>query len=860
MNRKLTKHLLNLAENDDFQTTLHILLTTATTRSKQYLNLNKTTSSGDYIVTLSSYAACERALKLVDRIYALKCLWFIIHCDFTATNKVARDGGSALHCALVASLNYNDEYHDQDNDDDDEDDDNDDDESINSDDDESYDSDSDSGIDKVFIQELKSQVNPDLLESYQPEFTNLSSDEIIVITIFLLLYNDADVNLPLVNASNIFDDYDDDDGSIDDDDYDLAFSKEAITQQWTPLMFALQMVILATMKSLENTSNEYLLLGLPIMIIQLLLHFGADPTYIMASSTSVDGSDWNAMHILAASSYHLSQQNINTKVVEYIQHLHSCSRKHLDLDKSQNQSDFQFDINETMSVYNYLDQIMGRSANYNCILSPLQQFTVAIMTNNVNSAKFILETTSTSEGCKDEDIIANWRIKTYSSILPLSQIVYDNIQLFSTKTILNMASFCLASDSVQLLVANDFNLISEDEIKNSIICVFLNSNDESKDLTQNQLIIIQKLVGMNKDKDNQATNDDVLKKRQRVLDRLLIESCSKTAWAQRAMYSTLALLRLGADSNTNSIADKIHDKLSPLHLVAGNYRGSHGVEKVECLLGTIGSALSLTKKSVEQSKANLFALTQVTNVTPLEIALEKRNFYVVKSLYDAMCITKDMDKHCILDWNLERGMILGEAATECTSVELFRDAIDIMKQCSMKADEKDNIDKLGRSLGKLLVLALDERSAFGKKTLNGMIEACEKLKAIADLFCSIQDDVPGINIAAWARDEISGHTPLHLLLRNDRSAHLRSSLLRPVCTIMSKHGDSKFICLPCSNKFGSYTALHLACALGCEESVKTLLDFNADPTALSSENKKALDMIKKDVHFSGKTIQLLSTQ
>ena len=111
-----------------------------------------------------------------------------------------------------------------------------------------------------------------------------------------------------------------------------------------------------------------------------------------------------------------------------------------------------------------------------------------------------------------------------------------------------------------------------------------------------------------------------------------------------------------------------------------------------------------------------------------------------------------------------------------------------------------------------------------------MISAVDKFNDLLNL----------INLASWARDEISGQNLLHLILRGDRERDLRGSLLHLMCElIMKTKGDEGIISQACAAKFGGYSPLHLAVALECKESISTLLEFNADVDAIDAEGHKA---------------------
>jgi len=179
--------------------------------------------------------------------------------------------------------------------------------------------------------------------------------------------------------------------------------------------------------------------------------------------------------------------------------------------------------------------------------------------------------------------------------------------------------------------------------------------------------------------------------------------------------------------------------------------------------------------------------------------------------------------------------------------------------------ERSTIEKV---LAKLLLLAIDERSGFGihfssleQQTPNNELGP-GSLQAAALHIILQQQTQSHLKLSSWARDEITGNTPLHLLLRTDRGVSLRKSLIQPLCEIMT-HAQSDAsssspsmnrVSIPCVDKFGSYTPLHLACALNCDESIKTLIAFGADQTLVDGNNKIPADLLPNsnggaDIHL-----------
>ena len=839
MNRKLSTHLLILADDDDFETSLYILLS----KSSQ-LNLSRRTISGDYLVTLAAYAACETTLYLGTRIKALKCLILVLERDFTAVNKIAADGGSALHCALSAAasscLNEYDSNDSNEDDHDEEEDESDDDSSV-----ENEDEDDDDGRDKVFMNELISEAKSNVVTGkYYPELDSLSSTEIIALTIHVLIANDADLNLPLANVHNLTNGKPDEEGGDDDDDDDdeeleLAYSKESIIQQWTPLMFASQIVTLACKKN-EDTS-----IALSIFIFQLLLDTGADPSYMMGSTTQE--YNWNALEVLGSSCNILSEIEMNEQCIESLQILCNSSLRYLNMLQQQDRTILKLNLTIEKTVFDSLQSSI--TVHKYDGLTPLQDFAIAIMTNNIERATLILELKCESQSIGKDCQLRKWRSVLFSRIFPILQSSWD-IDYFSSKSLLSITSYCLSVDASNLLLGGDYVNSSEKEMRENIQSVFLSCSNS--DLNQNQVLMLSSLLGLERDSQSLTTN--FLKKRQRVLDRLLIESCSNAYWAQQANHSTLALLLLGADSMIRSIADEVSYSLTPLHLVAGNYRGHDGVYKAESLLGKFQEMKCLKKYPDSILCADLYATaSRPTNAIPLDIALEKKNHHVIMKLYEEMSMGSS-DANAIDRWNMEKASNLGYAAIACSSISLFQSAIHIMKDCVSGNHDANANSVLSSHIGKLLSWAFDERSGLCQKQMSS-----EKLKEVLQIVTDVQVEMSDINIPVWAKNEVSGYTPLHSMLKPEVPVSIRISLLLPLCTFLSRNPRS--ISLPCSDKFGSYTPLHFACALGCEESVNTLLEFNADPTVECVGNRRPIDLLPDCKAFINNStlIQLQST-
>ena len=118
-------------------------------------------------------------------------------------------------------------------------------------------------------------------------------------------------------------------------------------------------------------------------------------------------------------------------------------------------------------------------------------------------------------------LLQKWRLAKFSAIFPLS-VVWEE-ETFQTKTLLNIASFCNALDSVRLLIGNDLSILPEEEMRNSIQCIFMSCNENiNSKLSRDQFSLLLLLLGRDNSGDGIIHDSDFDEKRQRVLDRLLL--------------------------------------------------------------------------------------------------------------------------------------------------------------------------------------------------------------------------------------------------------------------------------------------------------------------------------------------------
>ena len=819
--KKVSQHLLHFAENDNFRPVLHLLLSESpASSSSSSINLNSRTSSGDYLITLLAYFICEigggdgGSKYKYERVLALKCLKLVLERDFSAVNKVGGDGSSALHCALAAA-SYEDEGeatieidNEEESDDDDPDDD-----SIYSDGDEE-----DSNIDQSFLADIERMASMDSqMDSYCAEFDSLTIEEISFAAIHLLLHHGADPNVPLANVNGIQMSSDGYQGE-DEDEVELTFSRESVVQQWTPLLFAMQWIIIACIKILRgkaedgNDGNPEQVLALPYAVLRLLLDFDADRTYMMAGDDAC--SDWNLAQVVTSASHLLS------KILVEQSHLSNLA------DKIKLNSSSILAIAEKVeaseiqplkiSVYYIMLSIATAGDIVPC---DIQAFAAALLMNDSLGCSEIIQRNSKAD-------LQQWSHTLFEGVVPTLQAVWGNSAL-SEKSLFDVACSCFSIECLSAIMAKGV-ILTEKQIRSAIVSIFEDlagralseSASADAELVKSQSAMVMFLL------ENGVEGKEG--SRQRILDRLLIESCSGKLWTICSPHATQVLLLGGADPNVNSISNEIQGALKPLHLVAGNCRGHVGVEKMQCLL--------FDDRTSTSRRANLYAMT-LSREIPINIALQKKNFLVAERLLEEMgCNWKE------LKWSTEDVILIGEVSIYCANVGLFKQAVNLLVSIFSNDDGADQ-SVLEQALGGFLVSVCDERSGFGKVRPTHAL--MENIKSVVCFLEKKQRELGLVHMASWARDAISGYNIIHLILRGDRGKEFREEILPCVCKLItgpSTHGTT-IISQQCAAKFGGYTPLHLAASLGCEESIKTLLKYNANARALDEQQKTPSDLI-----------------
>ncbi|GFH47897.1 predicted protein [Chaetoceros tenuissimus] len=811
--RKLSRHLMNLAGDDKFSPILYFLLSS---RSNE-VNINVRNDDGDYLIHLLAFSICEidGDISRDEKLAGLKCLIKVLERDFTAVNKIGEDGSSVLHCALASAsveVTEGDEEFDKMSSDCDSDSEEEDDDSVAS---FSSDDEDRAPIDRKYLKELETEAkeNMSMIHEYCKELNDLTSYEMCFCVIYLLLKNGADPNVPLNNVFGIESEMN------DEDEIELAFNREAIIQRWTPLMFVAQWNILAAIQvatklkcSEEGTTNDYDIeraIAVPYVALKLLLEYGADRTYMMANGVK----NWNLVQVFASASHIFHRIPIEKdKLEDSVESIRTKCAKVLSIEEKEA-------VKNSTQTFTTLDRVlMDISVKDDKGLSKCEVFAESLLKNNQEK---MLELCSEN----DNSVIQEWLLTNVDELMIIIQAVWGNSDLDGT-TLFELATSCFSLESLQVIL-NDGNSLPDENIYDAIVAAFeyfgdraLSENDEEsfESRREQQDLMVEFLL------------DIYESDKQTLLDRLLIESCTVRNWTLFSPHATKIFLSLGADANVSTIQDSIQDNLKPLHLIAANCRGQSGVDKINWILE-------------KNPSIDIFPKTLSEQQTPLDIALAKENFDVAKSFLNKI----DNDQWNELNLTLSQAITVGNVAVHDASVELLIQALDYILSFS-----SEYLSQTKMAIGKLALMIFDQRSGFGKiKPLNLRIE---KIQEALSLISQKQSEYDLSNLTSFVRDEISGYNILHYLLLSESSqVELRKGLLRSACEFMMESTTrGSLISQKSASKFGLYTPLHMAVSLGCEESIRVLLDFGADVTALDSENRRAIDLI------DGERLQKLS--
>jgi ankyrin repeat protein len=395
-----------------------------------------------------------------------------------------------------------------------------------------------------------------------------------------------------------------------------------------------------------------------------------------------------------------------------------------------------------------------------------------------------------------------------------------------------------ALDSVNFLLAGTSSLSEKDalqaievafsyegmarDVMSSIYQLDLDNGDDTRELQRQLCAALVNAVHQPSLTDAKSTEE-----RQIFLDRLLLRA-SSAKWGN--YLAITILLELGADPDAKSVASLVQNNFRPLHFVAANRGGTGGVAMADALIHA-GADVDIC---------------DAQGLTPLKMALKHANCRLVECLWKSRR-------------NLSTGLSgadafsFGKAAVACQSLPMFRQAV---------ANVRDSADEVGtktaeEALGQLLLSCVDERSGFGAhQDVDGSYPL---VAAVSVLLGRNDSSVTGSSVLhtngkellpTFEADEISKYTVLHSVLRTDRDKELRLATLVPFCDLAAKNDSRKdevvvsLLNLPCDSKFGSYTALHFACALGCEESIQTLLSYGANVTATDYQGCRPCDLVR----------------
>ena len=917
--RKLGRILIKLADDDSWKACLYILLDRdKKLKDNQRLSsrnshdhivecqeqkkesyhklawLSAVTDHGDSLIHLAAFAACEVTMPLEERRFALECLNEIIKADFSCVNRIAGDGGSPLHSALAAAssslVDGQDDNFDSDHES----------ESDTSKDESSDDEESECTVEltKNEIAELESHISVE-----DCEFSSYSSEELVLKTIYLLLENSTDPNLPLANIHQISD-YNEQQQE-EQDEVELAYSREAVIEQWTPLTFSILWLSLAASSSHNNHPKQALthdsLIALPLLVLNLLLQYGANPSYLMGGNNV----HWTGFEFFISCSYHLKQATLTAHVISRLREL--LTKTEINLDP--------FLFLTDLTAYTMTWKLLESTTDKNKIqdnIKPIQAFTVAVMSDDKRMAESILIKHNIQQ-----ELLNTWCHTPIGNIIPTSKTLWSfqsgshSTTKIHCMTVLEIMAYCLAIESVDFVLSQRSLQTDWTQLKRATRALFMNLTlmitcDDSLSTIQDSLYLQQRAIlttFMNSldhyldtshhSKPKKGSQDHVfVQSRQSFLDVLLLESCCRNWGLPHALP---IFLEFGADPKVSSISNSIENTLLPLHFVCSNIRGHDGITIVEYLLmsgnvGTFGKPSSSIASNASINYSYLYerATFEGKHCRPIDISLEKRNFRLSEYLWE---LEQQSLKNCKMVENakdmwcsIDQCYTLCEASIERKNIQMFQFAVDNMTKVGKDLIRRTNnqSDNLAKKFGKLLLWVVDERSGFGRIGEN------EKLMCAVELINQVRTEMQLWKIPAFARDEISGNSPLHLLLRQDRGISLRKRLLPCLCKMMEEYDHSQIInsngthrddqavkeetdksdddyssrnnlvSLPCSPKFGGYTALHLAVSLGCVYSIQILLQFKAFVEARDSGGKQPVDHTKTlEKELANKISQLL---
>jgi len=276
-----------------------------------------------------------------------------------------------------------------------------------------------------------------------------------------------------------------------------------------------------------------------------------------------------------------------------------------------------------------------------------------------------------------------------------------------------MASSCMALDSLRLLIGNNHESIFQEEIRSAIKSLLGYSNSpfhihttDTQDQYGTQKLILSLLLDITPESIDENAIPKPDNKRQTLLDTALLESCMGV---QISPSSTFLLLECGANPTILSIANTVQDSLTPIHLVAGNCRGKNGRMKLNSLMGQNPDRdVRVVENASVSSRVRemLFGAISNANQNVLHLSLEKRNFCVALRLWE-MQLQYDCEdgvkNRFSIGWDIKYATLLGEAAINSCSLELFQFAVGAIVTSSLMGmpTETSAIEKI---LAKLLFM------------------------------------------------------------------------------------------------------------------------------------------------------------
>ena len=452
-NRKLCKSVLRLADNDEWEEVYHILTENPNLRD---LGTFRTKETGDYLIHLAAYAACEKHEDESCQKYACDCLKIVLERDAVInTVKIARDGGNALHAALAAiSSCYS--------------------------------------LPQLLEEE-------DCEDKEHLKWLHNAKDAIKM----LLTIGNIDPNAHIQNFSGIGPKENTVECNEDEDEVEFSYAREAIIDGWNPLVMCI--VWIATLggskqyRSSSSASNQNLqpreqspsiqdqIASIAVEIIFDLVNSGAD------ANVSVGSGAWSAKDYAVSLACQLSAVEINTSTFKF-----------------SNQVSAKAEINNAWDVLDNILNISTCKANSDveiCNGSLSQSLFKASLTNKVDLFSSFVKEYNVEEVLK----IIDTPIQTYS---PLPKMIWKD---YFPMNLLCTAAFSGSDKVLEYILSLESYHLTENAVISIVSAVFsekimfhFNYGVDDIDRKKRQNAICKEIIAHLKDEIKQVILDKLV--------------------------------------------------------------------------------------------------------------------------------------------------------------------------------------------------------------------------------------------------------------------------------------------------------------------------------------------------------------